>query len=230
MFPQKILQEMWCVSGCTPSWWSCQSPVAHGCSFLNHPGSFHGGLFKPNTRFDADALLYLLSHFEGDGHTVHMLIDMLTQWCWLPPLTSTVKSSLFMHEHSSPLALAARLHQCHTNCSCYINNGWTFSGLTSFIFWILVIALVCGVSVSRGRPFHSVWASLWLLSRFSFSLWFFSSLNMSIRGIYLLSVDVLIKVLWTFWIYFCWFWKILFSFQVILLSCSLSLLGLQLHN
>ena len=48
-----------------------------------------------------------------------------------PPLTSTVKSSLFTHAHSSPLSLAARLHQCHLNCSRYINNGWTFSGQTS---------------------------------------------------------------------------------------------------
>ena len=29
---------------------------------------------------------------------------------YYPPLTSTVKSSLFMHVHSSPLCLAARLH------------------------------------------------------------------------------------------------------------------------
>ena len=34
---------------------------------------------------------------------------------------------LFMHGHSSPLSLAARLHQCCTNHSHYINNGWTFS-------------------------------------------------------------------------------------------------------
>ena len=68
----------------------------------------------------------LLSHFECDGHPVHML----TQWRLLPPLTCTVKSSLFMYVHSSPLSLAARLHPCHTNQSCYINNGWAFSGQT----------------------------------------------------------------------------------------------------
>ena len=32
--------------------------------------------------------------------------------------------------HSSPLSLAARLHQCHANHSYYINNGWTFSRQT----------------------------------------------------------------------------------------------------
>ena len=32
---------------------------------------------------DTDLLFYSLSHFECDGHTVHML----TQWHLLPPLT-----------------------------------------------------------------------------------------------------------------------------------------------
>ena len=54
---------------------------------------------------DADSLFYLLSHFECEDHTAHML----TQWCLLPPVTSTVKSSSFMHTHSSPLSLVARL-------------------------------------------------------------------------------------------------------------------------
>ena len=69
-----------------------------------------------------------LNHSECDDHTVHML----TQQCLLPPLTSTVKSSLFTHACSSPLFLAARLHLCHAHCSHYINNGWTFSGQTSY--------------------------------------------------------------------------------------------------
>ena len=84
-------------------------------------------MFKLNTKFDADSLLYLLSQFECDSYTVHML----TQWCLLLPLTSTVKSSLFTHAHSSPLSLAARLHRCHSNCSHHINNGWTFPGQTT---------------------------------------------------------------------------------------------------
>ena len=91
--------------------------------------SFHGGMFMLTTKSDADLSLYSLSHFECDGHTVHML----TQWHLLAPLTSTVKSSLFTHANSSPLSLAARLHQCHANCSHYINNGWTFSRQTSYI-------------------------------------------------------------------------------------------------
>ena len=95
-------------------------------------------MFKRNAKFDADFLLYSLSHFECDGHTAHML----TQWCLLSPLTSTVKSSLFTHVHSSPLSLAARLHGCHRN-HCYINNGWTFSKQT-------VCVCVC-VCVERER-------------------------------------------------------------------------------
>ena len=85
-------------------------------------------MLKLNAKLDADLLLYSLSHFEGNHHTVHML----TQWHLLPPLNSTVKLSLFTHVHSSPLSLAAKLHQCHANHSCYINNGWTFSRQTSY--------------------------------------------------------------------------------------------------
>ena len=91
-------------------------------SLLNYLNSFHRVMFKLNTNFDPDSLLYSLSHFECDGHTVHRF----TQRCLLPPLTSAVKSSLFTHTHSSPLSLAARLHQCCANHPCYINNAWIF--------------------------------------------------------------------------------------------------------
>ena len=80
--------------------------------------------FKLNTKFDADSLL---THFECNSHTVHKF----SQGYLLPPLTSTVKSSLFMHVHSSPLSLAARLHLCRIIHSPYINNGWAFSRQTS---------------------------------------------------------------------------------------------------
>ena len=76
-------------------------------SLLNHLNSFQRGMFRLNAKFDVDSLLYSLSHFECEGHTVHML----TQWCLSSPLTSTVKSSLFIHVHPSPLSLAARLHR-----------------------------------------------------------------------------------------------------------------------
>ena len=37
--------------------WSCQSPVAHSCGLLNHPNSFHRGMFKFNAKFDADSVI-----------------------------------------------------------------------------------------------------------------------------------------------------------------------------
>ena len=83
-------------------------------------------MFKLNAKFGADSWLHSLSPFECDGHTVHML----TQQPLLPPLTSTVTSSLFTHAHFSPLSLAAGLHQCCSNHSHYINNGWTLSRQT----------------------------------------------------------------------------------------------------
>ena len=83
-------------------------------------------MFNLNAKFDADSLLYSVM-----PNAVATEYTWLTQWCLPPPLTSTVKASLFMHEHSSLLSLAARLYGCHTNCSFYINNSWTFSGQTS---------------------------------------------------------------------------------------------------
>ena len=101
-------------------WWSCQSPVLHSCSLLNHLNSFHGGMFKLNAKSDADSLLYSLSHFECDGHTVHMLRHLL------PPLTSTVKSSLFVHADCSPLSLAARLHRHWADHSVILTTAGLF--------------------------------------------------------------------------------------------------------
>ena len=96
-----------------------QLPIA--AALLNHLNSSCRRMFKRHTEFDADLVLYLLSHFECDGHTVHVL----TQWPLPSPLTSTVKSSLFTPVHSSPLSLAARLHGCHT----YHSHDMTMAGL-----------------------------------------------------------------------------------------------------
>ena len=96
-------------------------------SLFSHPNTFCRGMLKLTGKFDANSLLYLFSYFECDSHTVHML----TPWCLPPPLTSTVRMSLFTHAHSSPLSLAARSHGSCANHSPYINDGWTFSGQTS---------------------------------------------------------------------------------------------------
>ena len=80
-----------------------------------------------------------LMHIHCSTLSVILNPTMATQYTcslnsvYCPPLTSTVKSSWFTHAHSSPLSnLAARLHRCCTNHSHYINNGWTFSGQTSY--------------------------------------------------------------------------------------------------
>ena len=96
---------------------------------LNHLNSFHREMFKFYSKCHADLFLRSLSHFEYDGHTVHMVI----QWHLWPPLTSTVKFSLFTHVHVSPLSLSARLHRCHVNHPPYINNGWTFFRQTLYV-------------------------------------------------------------------------------------------------
>ena len=69
--------------------------VANSCGLLNHPNSFHGGMFKLKAKSDADSFLYSHSHLECNGHTVHAPSTHLP-----PPLTSTVKLSLFMYVHS----------------------------------------------------------------------------------------------------------------------------------
>ena len=113
MFWQKTLHKTWCISRSVLMRWRCHSPVAHSCSLLNHPNSFCGGMFKLNAKFLADALLYSMN---------------------LPhPLSSTAKSSLFTHAHSSVFSLAAILHQCHTKHSHYVNVS-TISRETLYIF------------------------------------------------------------------------------------------------
>ena len=100
-------------------------------NLLSHLNSFHRGILKLITRCDADLLLYSLSHFACDDHTVHMLIQCL------PSPTIKVKPSLLTHAHSSPLSLAARLHGCHANRSPYSNNGGTFSRQTLYVLIFL---------------------------------------------------------------------------------------------
>ena len=81
---------------------------------------------------ECSSLMQNLIQIHCSTHSV-ILNVMATQYtCPLNgvyhPLTSTVKSPLFRHVHSSPLSLASRLHWCWANCSLYINNGWAFSG------------------------------------------------------------------------------------------------------
>ena len=139
MFCQKTLHDTWCWMG-TLSWWSCQSPDAHGCSLLNHPNSFCGRMLKLSAKFDADLLLYLLSHFECNGHTVHML----TQQHLPPPLTSTVRSSLFTHVHS-------------------VHSLW-LPGCINVVQTILIILTMAGLFLDRPcRSYHGLY---WYIAEF----------------------------------------------------------------
>ena len=120
MFCQKALHKTWCMGGGVvtmklpvTSWPQLQPPE----SSEQFPQRNVQASCKTWCRF-----FVLLAHFECDSHTVHTL----TRYHLLLPLTSTVKSSLFTHAHSSLLSLADRLHWCNTNHSPYINNGWIF--------------------------------------------------------------------------------------------------------
>ena len=64
-------------------------------------------MFKLNANFDADVLLYLLIHFESDGHTVHSMVPTV-------PTDSTVVVSLFTRTcafQSTLLGCQSILHQ-----------------------------------------------------------------------------------------------------------------------
>ena len=103
-------------------------------------------------------------------------------------LTSTVKSSLFMHAHSSPLSLASKLHWCHTNCSHYIDNGWTFSGQTLYIK-ILIFLPVC----SKFSFPHESSLGLSLCKTI-----LFSHPNISVTNSSLFSPNWILFLSWTF--------------------------------
>ena len=93
-------------------------------------------------------LMYVssLTAWLSDFHTVQfsgssgcfLFLIFLLSFFWLCEEAKCIYLHLHlgqnsMHAHSSPLFLAARLHRCHANHSCYINNGWTFSRETLYM-------------------------------------------------------------------------------------------------
>ena len=98
--------------------------------------SFCRGMFKANAKLDAYSLLYsVILNVIATQYTCSFNGIYRPHW-----LVQWRHFLLFMHSHSSPLSLAARLHQCCANCSCYINNGWTCSGQTSYILiWVMFL-------------------------------------------------------------------------------------------
>ena len=99
---QEILNHLWSICATLLFVLHCTNCITVCChciipnTLLNHPNSFCRGMFKLNTKFDANLLLYLLSHFDCDSHTV----PMLTQWC-LPPHWPVQGSRHCSHLHIS---------------------------------------------------------------------------------------------------------------------------------
>ena len=62
--------------------WSCQSPIAHSFSLLNHLNNFHGGIFKLNTKFGADSLFYSLI-LNGTGTQYTYSLNSVYRPHWL---------------------------------------------------------------------------------------------------------------------------------------------------
>ena len=109
------------------SWWSCQSPVAYSCSLLYHLNSFCEECSSLMQNMMQNIALLSQSFGIRRWHSTHAHSTVSTT-----PTDQYSEVILLMHVHSSPLALAARLHRCPGNGSCYINNGWTFSVQTLY--------------------------------------------------------------------------------------------------
>ena len=78
------------------------------------------GMFKLNAKFDAD-------HCSACSVILNATATQCT--CSVNGVyhpTDEYSEVVTVHAYSSPLSLAARLHQCCTNHSHYINNSWEF--------------------------------------------------------------------------------------------------------
>ena len=100
---------------------------AHGCDeAANHqlPIAVAFWIIQIVSMEERSSLIHNLMKIHCSARSV--ILNVMATRCQclmpsIPPLTSMVKSSLFTHVHSSSLSLAARLHQCRTNHSHYIN-------------------------------------------------------------------------------------------------------------
>ena len=106
-------------------WWSCRPLVTHSCGLLNHLNSFLRNVQAWCSIQCRSVVLLTQSFWMRQPHSAHTHLRALPA-----PLATTVKSSLFVHVHSSPLSLAAKLHRCIANCFYYIHNGLTFPDRT----------------------------------------------------------------------------------------------------
>ena len=132
MFHQKTLHKTWCMSRHIVM---MKLPIAHSCSFLNHLNSFLGGIFKLNTKFDADLLLYsVILNATATQYTCSLNGIYCPHW-----LVLWSRHCSHMCIPVPSLWLAARLHQWSANHSLYINNGWTFSRQTLYVFLVILL-------------------------------------------------------------------------------------------
>ena len=112
------------------SWWNCQSPVAHSCNLLNYPVVSAG---------ECSSLMQNLLQIHCSTHSI-ILNATATQY------TCAVNGVYHLHwllqwsHHCSRMCIPVHSPwlpgyvNVAKNCSCYINNGWTFSRQTSYMF------------------------------------------------------------------------------------------------
>ena len=124
-------------------WWSCLSPIA--VDFW---------IIPIVSAEECPSLTQNLMQIHCSTHSVILNANVTQYTCSLNGiyhphwLVQWSKWSLFMHVHSSPLSLAARLHQCCENCSCYINSGWTSSGQTSYTHETITTVYATNIFIS----------------------------------------------------------------------------------
>ena len=120
MFHKKTLHEMWCVSKWAASH---QLPIAEAFWTIWTVSAKEWWDLTQNLMQICCSTCWV------------MLIAMATPWHLPPPLTSTLKLSLFTHVHSSLLSLAARLHLCPQTILIIL----AMAGLLSRQNWLKVI-------------------------------------------------------------------------------------------
>ena len=127
------------------SCWSCQSPVAHSYGLLNLPNSFHTGMFKLNTKFDADSLLYSV-----------ILNVTATQY--------TCSLNGIYHPHWLVL------WSCHHSLMCIpVHSPW-LPGYMDIMQTILIISLQAMYNFKRYKKeakFVDLWAKHQFLKKYS---------------------------------------------------------------
>ena len=112
-------------------WVCCGDEAANHQLPSEFPKSSCKGMFKRNSKFDVDLLLYSVI-LSGRPHSAHAHSPALA---FTAPLTSKYSEGGVVHTcaFQSTLPLAAWVRWCRTNGSLYVKNGGTFSRQTSYV-------------------------------------------------------------------------------------------------